>query len=44
MSHSETAKPKLTPKEKITIAGMTAFGTAIGALLGIIAYYQQWLG
>ena len=31
-------------KEKITIAGVTGLFAAIGAILGVIAYYQQWLG
>ena len=35
---------KLTMKEKITIATVTGLFAAIGAVLGAIAYYHQWLG
>lgn len=37
-------KEKMSTKEKITTAAVTGLFAAIGALLGIIAYYQQWLG
>ena len=35
---------KMTAKEKITIAAATGLFAGIGAILGVIAYYQQWLG
>lgn len=34
----------MTLKEKIITASVTALFMAIGAVLGIIAYYQHWLG
>lgn len=34
----------LSPKEKLNILFTTFAGLGIGGLLGIIAYYQQWLG
>lgn len=40
----EQNKKQLTAKEKITIVGVTGLFAAIGAVLGVIAYYQQWLG
>jgi len=44
MSQPENTEKKLTAKEKITIAGVTGLLAAIGAILGVIAYYHQWLG
>lgn len=35
---------KLTVREKLRIAGVTGIFAALGAVLGAIAYYQQWLG
>ena len=35
---------KLTVREKLWIAGVTGIFAAVGAVLGAIAYYQQWLG
>ncbi len=44
MNQQENNKTKLTTKEKITITGVTGLFSAIGAILGVIAYYQHWLG
>lgn len=41
---SQKDPKKLTVKEKITIAAATGVFAVIGAILGVIAYYQQWLG
>jgi len=35
---------KLTVREKLRIAGTAGLFAALGAVLGAIAYYQQWLG
>lgn len=35
---------KLSLKEKIIIVCATLTGLGVGAVLGVIAYYQQWLG
>ena len=35
---------KLTAREKLRIAAATGLCAGIGAVLGVIAYYQQWLG
>lgn len=34
----------LSTKEKVNIICATLFGLGIGSLLGVIAYYQHWLG
>lgn len=34
----------LTAKQKRTIAVTTGLFAVIGAVLGVIAYYQHWLG
>lgn len=44
MSQQKYNEKNLTTKEKIFIAGATGLFAAIGAILGVIAYYQQWLG
>lgn len=44
MNQQENNENKMTTKEKITIAGVTGLFASIGAVLGVIAYYQQWLG
>ena len=44
MNQHENNEKKMTTKEKITIAGVTGLFAAIGATLGVIAYYQHWLG
>lgn len=35
---------KLTTREKLRIVTATGLFAGIGAVLGVIAYYQQWLG
>lgn len=37
-------KETMSTKEKITTAAVTVLFAVIGAILGIIAYQQQWLG
>ena len=44
MEQNEQAKKQLSVKEKINILFATLVGLGIGDVLGIIAYYQQWLG
>lgn len=44
MEQTDKGQRKMTTKEKITIAAVTGLFAAIGAVLGVIAYYQQWLG
>ena len=44
MEQNEKAKKQLTKKEKINILFATLAGLGAGGVLGIIAYYQQWLG
>lgn len=34
----------LSTKEKISILFATLAGLGVGGVLGIIAYYQHWLG
>jgi|APAga8741244001_1050109.scaffolds.fasta_scaffold72237_1 hypothetical protein len=31
-------------KKKLKLVGATLFGAGIGAILGILAYTQNWLG
>lgn len=40
----EYNKKILTQKEKIKVLISSLIGIGIGGILGIIAYYQQWLG
>lgn len=40
----EQTKKQLSPKEKLHIFFASLAGLGIGGVLGIIAYYQQWLG
>jgi len=35
---------KLSTKEKVRIIAATGVFAVIGAVLGVIAYYQHWLG
>lgn len=35
---------KLSTKEKVRIIAATGLFAVIGAVLGVIAYYQHWLG
>ena len=44
MNQEQNRAKKMTTKEKITISAATGLFAAIGAVLGVIAYYQQWLG
>ena len=41
MEHNEK---QLTGKEKMNIIFATLAGLGEGGVLGVIAYYQQWLG
>lgn len=44
MKNDPKSSRQLTAKEKFTIAAVTAMFAAMGGILGVIAYYQQWLG
>lgn len=44
MKQYQNGENKLTVREKCTIIVSTVTFAVIGAVLGIIAYYQQWLG
>lgn len=44
MEHSEQKQAQMSGKEKIKILFWTLAGLGVGGVLGIIAYYQQWLG
>lgn len=44
MNQQENNETKRTAKEKIMVAGVTGLFAALGAILGVIAYHQQWLG
>lgn len=43
MEHENTQK-QLTGKEKMNILFATLAGLGVGGVLGVIAYYRQWLG
>jgi len=44
MKPSKEAEKQLSPKEKLYILFVTLAGLGVGGVLGIIAYYQHWLG
>ncbi len=44
MEHNEKKKAPMSVKEKIKILFWTLAGLGVGGVLGILAYYQQWLG
>ena len=44
MKRDHENKGKLPSGEKLRIASITGLFAAIGAVLGMIAYHQQWLG
>lgn len=44
MRQHENTEKKMTAKEKVTTAVATGFFAAVGTVLGVIAYYRQWLG
>lgn len=44
MEQNEKAKKQLTNKEKISILFAMLAGFDVGGILGIIDYYQHWLG
>ena len=44
MEQIEQIKKQLSPKQKLNILFATLAGLGVGSVLGIIAYYQQWLG
>lgn len=44
MEQNEKAKKQLTNKEKMNILFAMLAGLGVGGILGIIAYYQHWLG
>lgn len=44
MEHNEQRKARLSSKEKLRILSAALAGLGVGGVLGIIAYYQQWLG
>lgn len=37
-------KERMSSREKWIIAAVTGLFAVLGAVLGVIAYYQQWLG
>lgn len=44
MKHTDNTEKKMSTKKKIAIASVAGLFAAIGAIFGVIAYYQQWLG
>lgn len=44
MEQNETVKRQVSPKENLKILFAALAGLGIGGVLGVIAYYQQWLG
>ncbi len=44
MEQNGQTKKQLSPKEKLRFVFATLAGFGAGGVLGIIAYYQQWLG
>lgn len=44
MNQQEQVKKQLSPKQKLNILFGTLAGLGVGGVLGIIAYYQHWLG
>lgn len=44
MEQNKKAKKQLSEKEKINILFASLAGLGAGGVLGVIAYYQQWLG
>ncbi len=44
MNQNEPGKAQLSVREKWMITGVTGLFAAVGAVFGVIAYYQQWLG
>lgn len=44
MEQIEQTKKQLSTKQKLNILFATLAGLGVGGVLGIIAYYQQWLG
>lgn len=44
MEQNKQTEKQLSPKEKLRIVFATLAGLGVGGVLGIIAYYQQWLG
>lgn len=44
MEQIEQTKKKLSTNEQIKILFGTLAGLGVGGVLGVIAYYQQWLG
>ena len=44
MEQNKQTKKQLSTKEKLHILFGTLVGLGVGGVLGVIAYYQQWLG
>lgn len=44
MEQCDQKKTQMSAREKIKILFWTLAGLGVGGVLGIIAYYQQWLG
>lgn len=44
MERNKQKKQKLSTHEKIKILFWTLAGLGVGGVLGVIAYYQHWLG
>lgn len=41
---TQNSQQKMSTKEKLMIMGATGLFAALGAVVGVIAYYQHWLG
>ncbi len=44
MEQNEQGKKPISPKEKFHTLCATLLGLSVGAVLGLIAYTQNWLG
>ena len=44
MDASEKSQKKMSPREKVVTVVSTLLFAAIGGVLGVIAYFQNWLG
>lgn len=44
MDQHDTVKKNTEKKKSCVVAAITGLFAAIGAVLGVIAYYRQWLG
>lgn len=44
MEQNEKGQKKMSPREKMITVAVTLLFAAVGGVLGVIAYYQNWLG